>query len=284
VNRKNYDMQLVELARGNNCIFKFAERVINLDINRNTIVTDSNRVLFGRIIVGADGVNSIIRRIILPEINFKHDLAVAYQKRIPAEMINDTFRKSSPILFFGNTKHGYSWIFPNNKSYLVGMGGLIRKNENYKKQFKIFLGQVATSLISPDSFEKHLVPFGNFLETPGKKRVLLIGDAAGFVDPFIGEGIYYAHKSAEHASEAIVSFLENNGKGNLIENYQKKLLPIYKELMLSKRFRNLAYISALRFIAYAILRDSRYFYKFAKIIHGIKSYSRIPLLSVGIKP
>jgi flavin-dependent dehydrogenase len=36
-------------------------------------------------------------------------------------------------------------------------------------------------------------------------NVLLLGDAANMVDPFIGEGIYYAIKGAKIASEAILN-------------------------------------------------------------------------------
>jgi flavin-dependent dehydrogenase len=32
---------------------------------------------------------------------------------------------------------------------------------------------------------------------------MLVGDAAGLADPFLGEGIYYAHRSAQLAAQAI---------------------------------------------------------------------------------
>jgi flavin-dependent dehydrogenase len=48
------------------------------------------------------------------------------------------------------------------------------------------------------------VPYGNYLSKPGWESILLSGDAAGFADPLLGEGIYYAHKSAQLAAQAIL--------------------------------------------------------------------------------
>ncbi len=50
-----------------------------------------------------------------------------------------------------------------------------------------------------------------FTVDPGAgKNWLLVGDAAGHVDPIVGEGIYYALCSAEYAREAILA-------GNLMQ-------------------------------------------------------------------
>ena len=43
------------------------------------------------------------------------------------------------------------------------------------------------------------------MKMPARHGVLLVGDAAGFVDPLTGEGIYYAHQRAEVASRAILA-------------------------------------------------------------------------------
>ena len=44
--------------------------------------------------------------------------------------------------------------------------------------------------------KSHALPYGNYLTRPGYGNVLLLGDACGLADPLLGEGIYYAHKSA----------------------------------------------------------------------------------------
>jgi flavin-dependent dehydrogenase len=49
----------------------------------------------------------------------------------------------------------------------------------------------------------HPLPYGNFLPRPSLNRILLVGDACGLADPLLGEGIYYAHRSAQLASRAV---------------------------------------------------------------------------------
>jgi menaquinone-9 beta-reductase len=46
-------------------------------------------------------------------------------------------------------------------------------------------------------------PIGHRVSTPAGPGWLLIGDAAGFIDPFTGEGIYRALRSARAAAEAL---------------------------------------------------------------------------------
>ena len=53
-----------------------------------------------------------------------------------------------------------------------------------------------------------------------KGRVVLVGDTGHLVDPFLGEGIYFAVRTAKAASSVIIEYV--NGKGSLTE-YQSWL-------------------------------------------------------------
>ncbi len=54
------------------------------------------------------------------------------------------------------------------------------------------------------NFTPFLIPVGGPLRQPGRGRVLLAGDAGGFVNGFTAEGIYYAMVSGELAARTIV--------------------------------------------------------------------------------
>jgi flavin-dependent dehydrogenase len=63
--------------------------------------------------------------------------------------------------------------------------------------------------------------------------VLLAGDAAGFVDPFVGDGISLALRSGALAAECLTPFL--NSQGSLAEaasqyerQYRERLLPVFR--------------------------------------------------------
>lgn len=76
----------------------------------------------------------------------------------------------------------YSWIAPKKDHVVTGCSHL----EDY-----------------PDiPGEKGLIPLGPVKKT-FSRRFLLAGDAAGFVSPFEGEGLYYSRRSGELAAEII---------------------------------------------------------------------------------
>ncbi len=82
----------------------------------------------------------------------------------------------------------------------------------------------------------------NFAEPePVENGVLLVGDAAAFVDPFIGDGISLALRSGALAAECLLSFLRS--EKSLAEaalqyrqHYRDRLLPVFRH---SSRLRRL---------------------------------------------
>src|SRR5262249_58885103 len=54
-------------------------------------------------------------------------------------------------------------------------------------------------------FTPFLIPIGGPLKTTAQGRVLLAGDAGGFVNGFSAEGIYYAMVTGELAAEAVIA-------------------------------------------------------------------------------
>jgi geranylgeranyl reductase len=82
---------------------------------------------------------------------------------------------------------------------------------------------VLTGTSSPNGYpdipgEKGLIPLEP-AEKTFSNRFLLAGDAAGFVSPFEGEGIFYARRSGEIAAEVLSGAISGN---NALENYEKR--------------------------------------------------------------
>jgi flavin-dependent dehydrogenase len=73
---------------------------------------------------------------------------------------------------------------------------------------------------------------GGWRYRPGHGRILLVGDAAGLVDPLLGEGVYHAVISGQQAASAVSEALETGG--DACRSYARRLLPVRRDLLFSR--------------------------------------------------
>jgi geranylgeranyl reductase family protein len=283
VDRQIYDSFLLQKAKEAGAEVSEGEKMtdINVDVNNTsdelTLTTSRERLIKAKFIIGADGANSTVRTKLLRQkkINdsrWQRNLAYGLEIFIPRK--GDLEALEFPILSFGYLRYGYSWIFPNKGRLVVGIGGLKRKNKNLTDKFKKFLSDYNLGGIDSYKIQGYPLPFGNSLSTPGYRNILLVGDAAGLVDPMLGEGIYQAHKSGELAAKAIIDTLENRTHWDPGTNYlyllQKHLLT---EFVYARRFRWFLYnpLSHILNFRHIKLMD-RYFSKLSEVVHGSRTY------------
>lgn len=210
VRRKVFDNYLLDSAKEEKVEVTEGERVVEIQSDNNVIRTESGERIKGKHIIAADGINSIIRNKLQLEgkiklKNWSENLAVGFEI-----FLSDTelVEESHPTIYFGMVDWGYGWIFPNRDQLVIGMGGLVKKNNNLKNNFDKFTSFLN---LTPENIESHPVPYGNFVRKPSYDNIYLAGDAAGFVDPLTGEGIFYAMKSGELVARAI----QNTEKGKI---------------------------------------------------------------------
>jgi len=101
----------------------------------------------------------------------------------------------------GLLKMGFGWVFPHSGYYSVGIAGIAKYLNNPKIKMRKFLDSVGFR--DRYSIKRHLIPTGGIKRKLTTSRVVLTGDAAGFLDSFYGEGISYAIRSGQIASETI---------------------------------------------------------------------------------
>ncbi|NPA51545.1 MAG: NAD(P)/FAD-dependent oxidoreductase [Aquificae bacterium] len=266
VKRREYDYFLLKKAKQRGVKVLENEKVVDIDFDKNQIKTLSGRTFRYKYLIGADGVYSVVRKLmekrsIIKKQNWKENLANAIEIYIDKKFLKDKITK--PQIIFGYVKWGYSWIFPNKDRVVVGIGGLISKNKNLVDNFYSFLYDFAPDYKS-DRLMGHPIPFGNFIEEPVFKNVLLVGDAGGITNPASGEGIYSAQKSAQLASLAI--YEAEHQKGSLKELYPKYLSnSLYKEFYRDLKIRNIAYPFSNRFLTKWVFKFFNK--KLEKIIH-----------------
>nr|WP_319947626.1 geranylgeranyl reductase family protein [uncultured Shimia sp.] len=208
------------------------------ELSDTTVTFRDGERLTAKIIIGADGVNSVVARTLFGKafdtetIGFGLEIEASIDEQNPLE---------HPLrIDFGSAAWGYGWSFPKQHSTTVGVGGLRAPNPDMKAHFSKYLRDLG---LDPDTtrFKGHHLPFGDFRKIPGRRNVLLAGDAAGLVDPITGEGIALAMKSGQLAAQAAVDALAQNAADTALARYQFSLRPIHKSLKIARMLRRIIF-------------------------------------------
>jgi geranylgeranyl reductase family protein len=170
------------------------------------------REFSSKYLLGADGVNSIVSRALelrpkrkeLSKIGLgmEADFNVGEEGVLEATDGNPSILEVCPV----NGRVSYGWVFPKREHLAIGVAGAGVHMRSLRPQFDSFCKCVEKRLGINLNLEKRRTFFlgGDGLGNKNvRQRAILIGDAAGFVDPLMGEGIAYAMKSGTFASSVI---------------------------------------------------------------------------------
>jgi flavin-dependent dehydrogenase len=107
-------------------------------------------------------------------------------------------------MHFGVAPQGYGWVFPRHAYNSIGIMGVASRFSHAAEALADFSRDIG---MPAADVRGHLIPLGGIKRTISSRRVLLVGDAAGFVDPFHGEGIAYAILSGSLAAQSLCRIL-----------------------------------------------------------------------------
>jgi len=166
------------------------------------VETADGRVFEARYLIGADGANSAVAR----ELGFRRGRTLLGAIEAEAVVPPDVLARFSdgPVFIVGEFDQGYLWIFPKSDHLSVGVGALHPKAGELQATLKRVMLRYGISLEGV-RLHGHTIPIYTRREPIATARIFLVGDAAGLVDPFSGEGIRPAIKSSRLAADAILS-------------------------------------------------------------------------------
>ena len=176
------------------------------DVRADALSVDGTEVA-ARIVIGADGCNGsaakmlglaqeIVHGVAL-EANYPHEARFAHAMTLDIAAVRD----------------GYGWVFPKGDHVNVGVGG----DESEGPRLRAHLRRCCEAHgIDPDAASDargYRLPMRRPGSTIARGTAAVIGDAAGLVDPFSGDGMYEAFLSAQLVTDAALAVLAGNADG-----------------------------------------------------------------------
>jgi menaquinone-9 beta-reductase len=178
------------------------------------------------LVVAADGASSRFAQALGLDRDEHRPIGVAIRQYFRAERDVDPWLDSYLELWRGDDLlPGYGWVFPlADGTVNVGVGLLNTsahfRGVNYRRLLADWLPTVGQDwgFAPGDAVAKPRsapLPMGASRHPPLHRGVLFVGDAAGLVNPFNGEGIDYALESGQLAAEAGLAVLESGDRSRL---------------------------------------------------------------------
>lgn len=204
--RSRLDTFLVERAIDAGAVLRERAPVQAVECHDGHVVVRAGADAFeGRTIVAADGANGPTAR--LAGIPLGRRMGIALEGNVTIDGGPAERWRTMIGLDLGTTPGGYGWLFPRGDHVNLGVGGWLHAAPGLRAR----LDRVARFYgFDPSrmwNVRGHHLP----VRRPGAPlvsgRVLLVGDAAGLLDPLTGEGIYAAIWSGQAAARHLGAFL-----------------------------------------------------------------------------
>lgn len=231
IRRDEFDAWLANKATEKGILIREGIRVRNLEVEDDYVIVHTDDGDFhAKVVVGADGSNSATRRSIFPD--FSGSKARVLEVLTPSTNQNLTQHSDTNAYFdflpVPQGIAGYIWDFPTQvDGQSMRCWGIYDANLHTWKHRpplqEILFTEMKKHGLNPGSLELKGHPISGF--TPfnllSKKRVLLVGDAAG-TDPLFGEGISMALGYGKVAADAIIEAFKHQQFD--FNNYRQRLL------------------------------------------------------------
>jgi geranylgeranyl reductase family protein len=232
INREAFDKKLENEAKRKGVEIRKKTKLI--DFNKETLFVQSNErgeMIKSRVIIGADGVNSKVRKAMALEQEkkaFVHSMQVRAKGRFDSEFVELHFNEFYNGLF--------AWIVPESNE-VARIGLAVKLGINPRDALKGFIHGMNLEILSESA---GMIPIGKPLKEVVKENVLLVGDAAFQTKATTGGGIITGITAANIAAKTVSNHFKHHSP---LTDYKKELSSLNHELELHWKIRK--YLNSL---------------------------------------
>jgi len=271
--REQFDYLLLSTARDAGAYIQPSCRVLDVfQHNERVELVTSTGPLSARFVIAADGAKSVVARTAnLPD-NRRLIPALEYEVFVGDSLLEQFSR--SARFDVGVVPYGYGWVFPKREHLSIGILTMRSDRTNLNERFDPYMRFLG--ITSPLRMERHgsLIPVTTRSGPFAFGRILLAGDAAGFVDPVTCEGITFAIQSGQIAARSLVG---GNLRAEAVSQaYDREIAAeILPELNTARRLATILYdYPTLRAIFFR-LHGHRFSEAVTDIMTGDRSYREV---------
>jgi geranylgeranyl reductase family protein len=224
VQRERFDAALVEAAVAAGVAFADGVTVRALaeagaeDPGGEVIVSTDRGVIRARTVIGADGTSGRCGRYV-GVVAGGVDLALELEIRRPPE--GETF-DDRVFLDWGASAGSYAWMFPKRDVLTVGVIQAKGSPDATRAYLREWVGRLGLQGDEVQRSSGHLTQWRVPHSPLRRGNVIVVGDAAGLLDPWTREGISYALRSGAWAGEAAAragALADGSGRAAALDSY-----------------------------------------------------------------
>jgi geranylgeranyl reductase family protein len=183
------------------------ESETQLSVDGETIEVDA--------LIGADGANGLTARTL--GLGGAIVSGVALEGNLSYDELPPGDWRGSLLLELATVPGGYGWIFPKGDHVNVGVGGWGEEGPNLRRHLRVLCERHEIELRQLTDVRGHRLPMRRPATVLARGRALVVGDAAGVLDPVSGDGIYEALVTGRLAAAHVLELLEGRTEG--LEGY-----------------------------------------------------------------
>lgn len=158
-----------------------------------------------QLLIGADGANGFTARSLA--LIGKRIYGVALEGNLAHEHLDPERWRSRVVIELGTIPGGYCWIFPKGDHVNIGVGGWESVGHTLRRHLQEFCKRRGLDYSKLTGLRGYRLP----ARAPGsplaRGKALLVGDAAGLLDPLWGDGLYAAFLSSRLAASVVLDVL-----------------------------------------------------------------------------